>query len=105
MSALLEQIVVSPTQPRSSSRIVAPVVEENSVPNAKLFPIFKPKTNIDKDETPKTKTEEIPNLKSKVGAAKNKKKSKSTEGNNSIIKFLTPLRGKVPTKPNSSDPT
>ena len=113
-SSSLEPNVVSPTLPQSSSENVAPlVVTKDSDPNRKLFPIFNShdKSNENSNFKPRERIEasninleENPSLNSSVGAAKKKNKLKSTAGNNSIIKFLTPLRGKVPAKPNSSDP-
>ena len=113
VSPSLEPIVVSPTLPGSSSQNVASpvVVTETRDSNAKLFPIFssKDKSNSksklssnEKDETSNNKVEENPSLETSVGATAKKKKLKAKGGNNSIIKFLTPLRGKAPTKPNSS---
>ena len=97
--------VLSSIQPEPS-KVLTHVVKENC-DHKKHFPIFNLNDNAnstfnqeDKIETPKFKAEEDPKSNPSV-AAKKKIKSNSS-GNHSIIKFLTPLRGKAPTKPSSS---
>ena len=89
-----------------SSKAKTPVVKENRDPS-KLFPIFNHNDKFNanpKIEATKVKFDENPKPNTKVGA-KTKNKLKSNGGNNSILKFLTPMRGKPSTKPNiSSDP-
>ena len=93
-----------------SSEAETHVVKENRG-STKHFPVFnhndKSNANFnshDKIEATKVKFEESPKHKTQVGAKK-KSKLNSNVGNNSILKFITPMRGKPSTKPNvSSDP-
>ena len=78
---------------------MAPIFNHNDKSNAN--PNF---ISHDKIEAAKVKSEDNPKDKTQVGAKK-KNKLNANVGNNSILKFITPMRGKPSTKPNvSSDP-